>query len=153
MEQTETTSTPTSTSGLRQQETRMSSASGSETRSGASWRDTPERSSASQDLARELDRLIDRLPTLSGDNLEQAKAEFVELAAKSGSAATEIAAKSADVARRVKGRVKSEWETGLERTETFVHANPVRALGMALGIGVVLGARLFGGSHRHHRDM
>lgn len=153
MEQTETTSTPTSTSGLRQQETRMSSISGSDTRSGAPWRDTSARSSTSQDLARELDRLIDRLPTLSGDNLEQAKAEFVELAAKSGSAATEIAAKSADVARRVKGRVKSEWETGLERTESFVHANPVRALGMALGIGVVLGARLFGGSHRHHRDM
>ncbi|SOY62764.1 conserved hypothetical protein [Cupriavidus taiwanensis] len=153
MEQTETTSTPTSTSGLRQQETRMSSVSGSDTRSGASWRDTSERSSASQDLARELDRLIDRLPTLSGDNLEQAKAEFVELAAKSGSAATEIAAKSADVARRVKGRVQSEWETGLERTETFVHANPVRALAMALGLGVVLGARLFGGSHRHQRDL
>ncbi|WP_265921051.1 hypothetical protein [Cupriavidus nantongensis] len=152
MEQTETTSTPTSTSGLRQQETRMSSISGSEARSGAPWRDTSARSSASQDLARELDRLIDRLPTLSGDNLEQAKSEFVELAARSGSAATEIAAKSADVARRVKGRVRSEWETSLERTESFVHANPMRALGMALGIGVILGARLFGG-HRHHRDM
>lgn len=148
MEQTETTSTPTSTSGLRQQETRMSSVSGSETRSGAPWGDTSTRSPASEDLARELDRLIDRLPTLSGDNLEQAKAEFVELAARSGSAATEIAAKSRDVARRVSGRVKSEWETSLERTETFVHANPVRALGIALGLGVVLGARLFGGSRR-----
>ncbi|PZX23974.1 conserved hypothetical protein [Cupriavidus phytorum] len=152
MEQTETTSTPTSTSGLRQQETRMSSVSGSETRSSAPWKDTSARSTASQDLARELDRLIDRLPTLSGDNLEQAKAEFVQLAARSGSAATELAAKSAEVARQVKGRVKNEWETGLERTESFVHANPVRALAMALGIGVVLGARLFGG-HRHHRDM
>lgn len=153
MEQTETTSTPTSTSGLRQQETRMSSISGSETRGGASWRDTSARSPASQDLARELDRLIERLPTLSGDNLEQAKAEFVELAAKSGSAATELAAKSADVARRVKGRVQSEWETSLERTESYVHANPLRALAMALGVGVVLGARLFSGSQRSQRDM
>lgn len=153
MEQTETTSTPTSTSGMRQQETRMSSTSGSDTRGGATWRDTSARSSASQDLARELDRLLERLPTLSGDSLEQAKTEFIELAARSGSAATELAAKSADVARRVKGRVQSEWETGLERTESFVHANPMRALAMALGIGVVLGARLFGASHRHHRDL
>lgn len=149
MEQTETTITPTSTSGMRQQETRMPSASGSNMSSSAPWSSTSARSSGSQDLARELDRLIDRLPTLSGENLERAKAEFVELAARSGNAATEIAAKSADVARRVKGRVMSEWETSLERTETFVHANPVRALGIALGVGVVLGARLFGGSRRH----
>ncbi|SPA52743.1 hypothetical protein [Cupriavidus taiwanensis] len=149
MEQMETTSTPTSTSGLRQQDTRMSSVSGSDTRTGAAWKDTSARSPASQDLARELDRLLERLPTLTGDNLEQAKAEFVELAARSGSAATEIAAKSKDVARRMTGRVKTEWETGLERTESFVHANPMRALAMALGIGVVLGARLFDGSRRH----
>ncbi|WP_427307032.1 DUF883 family protein [Cupriavidus sp. H39] len=158
MEQTETKSTPGTGSETSQQPARgFSNFSGPDSGSGGSSRVTSAstgstgatRSTASQDLASELDKLLDRIPMLSGENLEKAKAEFVELAAKSGNAATELAAKSAEVAKRVSGRVKSEWETGLERTETFVHANPIRALGIALGVGVVLGARLFGGSRRH----
>jgi ElaB/YqjD/DUF883 family membrane-anchored ribosome-binding protein len=152
MEQTEVKSTPITGSGTSQQQTAgFSNASGRDSGNGAPSKggSTSTRSKASQDLASELDKLLDRIPMLSGENLEKAKAEFVELAARSSNAATELAAKSADVAKRVTGRVKSEWDTGLERTETFVHANPIRALGIALGVGVVLGARLFGGSHRH----
>jgi ElaB/YqjD/DUF883 family membrane-anchored ribosome-binding protein len=152
MEQTEVKSTHSTGSGTSQQQMPgFSNSSGRDSGNGAPSRgaSTSTRSKASQDLASELDKLLDRIPMLSGENLEKAKAEFVELAAKSTNAATELAAKSADVAKRVTGRVKSEWETGLERTETFVHANPIRALGIALGVGVVLGARLFGGSHRH----
>ncbi|WP_354684663.1 hypothetical protein [Cupriavidus necator] len=154
MEQTETRSTYPSGMGTSpQQESTfgereyMSSNSRSERASSLT------KTEASQDLARALDRLMDRLPSLSGESLEQAKAEFLEQAAKSSNAAAELAARSADVARRVTGRVKNEWETGRERAETMVHANPIRALGVALGIGVVLGARLFGGAHRHSRDM
>ncbi|MCY1291614.1 hypothetical protein D9M70_408090 [compost metagenome] len=106
--------------------------------------------SASQDLARELDKLLDRIPMLSGESLEKAKADFIDLAARSGNTATELAAKSADVARRVTGRVKDEWETGRERAESLVHANPIRALGVALGVGAVLGAIVAGSSHRHN---
>ncbi|MDQ0139036.1 DUF883 family protein [Cupriavidus necator] len=151
MEQTEVKSTPSTGSGTGQQQVPgFSNASGRESGNGAQrTSSTSTRSTGSQDLASELDKLLDRIPMLSGENLEKAKAEFVELAAKSSNAATELAAKSAEVAKRVSGRVKSEWETGLERTETFVHANPIRALGIALGVGVVLGARLFGGSRRH----
>ncbi|WP_196251535.1 hypothetical protein [Cupriavidus necator] len=110
------------------------------------------KSAASQELARELDRLLDRLPGLSGESLEQAKAEFVERAAKSGRTAAELAAKSADVARRMTGIVKNEWEVGRERAETLVHANPISAVGVALGVGVLLGAILFGSS-RHGGEL
>ncbi|MCY1291105.1 hypothetical protein D9M68_380160 [compost metagenome] len=103
---------------------------------------------APQDLARELDKLLERIPMLSGENLEKAKTEFLDLAAKSGNVATELAEKTADVAKRVTGRVKDEWETRRERAESFVHANPFGAVGAALGIGMVLGALLFSGSHR-----
>lgn len=101
-----------------------------------------------QDLARELDKLLDRLPGLAGEERDKAKAEFLELAAKSTTSATELVAKSADVAKRVTGRVRNEWETGRQRAETFVHANPIRAAAIALGVGVVFGARLFGNSRR-----
>ncbi|MFS8980519.1 hypothetical protein PO002_39855 [Cupriavidus necator] len=56
--------------------------------------------------------------------------------------------KTADVAKRVTGRVKDEWQTRRERAESFVHANAFGAVGAALGIGMVLGALLFSGSHR-----
>lgn len=102
---------------------------------------------ASQHLSHELDKLLERLPGLAGGDRDKAKAEFLELAAKSAGTATELVAKSADVARRVTGRVRSEWEYGRGRAESFIYANPVRAVAVALGIGVVLGARLFG-SHR-----
>lgn len=156
MEQTETKSTYNSGFGASpspQKESAFGSREsvGTEQRSQAS--SSSAGSTASQDLARELDRLLERLPALSGESLEKAKAEFLELAAKTGNPATELAAKSADVARRVTGRVKNEWETGRERAETLVHANPVRALGVALGVGVVLGAKLFGSSHRHEREL
>ncbi|BDB28738.1 hypothetical protein Tamer19_22990 [Cupriavidus sp. TA19] len=103
---------------------------------------------ASQNLSRELDKLLERLPGLAGEDRDKAKAEFLEIAAKSAGTATELVAKSADVAKRVTGRVKSEWDTGRERAESFVHANPLRAVGIALGIGVMLGARLFGSSRQ-----
>lgn len=152
MEQTEVKSTPDSGMGTSQKDfsQKESAFAGRDSVSGSqpnnSSRSTA--SAASQDLARELDQLLDRIPTLSGANLDKAKADFIALAARSGNAATELAAKSADVAKRVTGRVKDEWETGRERAESFVHANPIRAVGVALGIGLVLGARLFGGSHR-----
>lgn len=111
------------------------------------------KSAASQELARELERLLDRLPGLSGESLEQAKAEFLERAAKSSRTAAELAAKSADVARRMTGLVKNEWEVGRERAETLVHANPISAVGVALGVGVLLGAILFGSSHRHGGEL
>ncbi|WP_454742924.1 hypothetical protein [Cupriavidus necator] len=154
MEQTETKSTYNSGFGTSPQKESAFGAResvGTEPRSQAS--SSSAGSTASQDLARELDRLLERLPALSGESLEKAKGEFLELAAKTGNPATELAAKSADVARRVTGRVKNEWETGRERAETLVHANPVRALGVALGVGVVLGAKLFGSSHRHDREL
>ncbi|CAN7768178.1 hypothetical protein LJR296_007259 [Cupriavidus necator] len=153
MEQTEVKSTHDSESGTVPRKESVFTGRESASDSPSKRASTLTRTTASQDLARELDKLLDRIPTLSSENLDKAKAEFVELAAKSGNTATELAAKSADVARRVTGRVKSEWETGLERTETLVHAYPIRALGVALGIGLVLGARLFGGSHRHDREM
>ncbi|WP_051320767.1 YqjD family protein [Cupriavidus sp. amp6] len=102
----------------------------------------------SQELSRELDRLLERLPALAGEERDKAKADFLKLAAKSAGTATELVAKSADVAKRVTGQVKSGWASGRERAESFVHANPVRAVGIALGIGLVLGARLFGAYRR-----
>lgn len=104
--------------------------------------------SASQDLSRELDKLLERLPGLAGEDRDRAKAEFLEIAAKSAGTATELIARSADVAKRVTGRVKSEWEYGRERAESLVHANPLRTVGIVLGIGVVLGASLFGSSRQ-----
>ncbi|MEM5431349.1 DUF883 family protein [Cupriavidus oxalaticus] len=103
---------------------------------------------ASQELSRELDKLLERLPGLAGEDRDKAKADFLELAAKSAGTASELVAKSTDVAKRVTGQVKSGWANGRERAETFVHANPVRAVGIALGVGVVLGARLFGSYRR-----
>lgn len=103
---------------------------------------------ASQDLSRELDKLLERLPGLAGEDRDRAKAEFLEIVAKSAGTATELIARSADVAKRVTGRVKSEWEYGRERAESLVHANPLRTVGIVLGIGVVLGASLFGSSRQ-----
>ncbi len=103
---------------------------------------------ASRDLSRELDRLLERLPGLAGEDRDKAKAEFLKFAAKSTRTTAELVAKSADVAKRVTGRVKNEWETGRECAESFVNAHPLRAAWMALGVGILLGAKLFGHSHR-----
>lgn len=103
---------------------------------------------ASRSLSRELDNLLDRLPGLVGEDRDKAKAEFLKFAAKSTRTTTELVAKSADVAKRVTGRVKNEWETGRECAESFINAHPLRAASIALGIGILLGAKLFGHSRR-----
>lgn len=102
----------------------------------------------SQGLSEALDKLLERLPGLFGDERTKAKKEFLELAEKSHSPRLELAAKSAEVARRVTGSVKQEWETRRERADTYVHANPFRSLGIAVGMGVLLGAIGVGSLHR-----
>ncbi|MGO4305773.1 DUF883 family protein [Cupriavidus sp. RAF12] len=104
---------------------------------------------ASQALSDALDKLLERLPGLVGEDRTKAKKEFLEFAAKSHSRPMELVAKSAEVAKRVTGGVKQEWEAGRERADSYVHANPFRAVGIAVGIGVLLGAIGVASLHRH----
>lgn len=95
---------------------------------------------ASQELSDALETLLERLPGLTGEDRTHAKKEFLELAAKSGRKPLELVAKTAEVAKRVTGNVKQELEVKRERAEAYVHANPPRAVGIALGAGILIGA-------------
>ncbi|PLP97945.1 hypothetical protein [Cupriavidus pauculus] len=103
----------------------------------------------SQALSEALDKLLERLPTLFGDERTKAKKEFLELAAKSHSPSMELVTKSTEVAKRVTGSVKQEWEARRERADSYVHAYPFRAMGISVMIGVLLGAIGVGSLHRH----
>ena len=68
------------------------------------------------------------------DDRTKAKKEFLELAAKSHSPSMELVTKSAEVAKRVTGSVKQEWEAKRERADSYVHAYPFRAVGISVMI-------------------
>ncbi len=105
--------------------------------------------STSQALSEALDKLLERLPTLVGDDRTKAKKEFLELAAKSHSPSMELVAKSAEVAKRVTGSVKHEWEARRERADSYVYAYPFRVAGISVMIGMLLGAIGVGSLQRH----
>ena len=94
---------------------------------------------SSQELSEALDRLLERWPGFVGEQRVEAKREFLELAARLSRPDSELLAKSTQVANRVAGSIREGWETQRSEAETFVHANPARAVGLATAIGVLLG--------------
>lgn len=94
---------------------------------------------SSQELSEALDRLLERWPGCVGEQRVEAKKEFLELAARLSRPGSELLAKSTQVANRVAGSIREGWETQRSEAETFMHANPARAVGLATAIGVLLG--------------
>lgn len=88
-------------------------------------------------LAQDLDDLLAKLPNLTGDAIESAKQAFLSKAA-SGS----------DKLASIKSSVSDGMARGQECVTEYVHQQPIRAMGMALGIGVLLGAVLCHPSRR-----
>lgn len=79
-------------------------------------------------LKRELDDLISRIPTLSGAALDEAKEEFL-----SKMNATR------DAAKGISDNVRQQISQRAEDTAAYVKEQPLRSMGMAVGVGIILG--------------
>lgn len=79
-------------------------------------------------LKQELDDLISRIPTLSGAALSEAKEEFL-----SKMYATR------DAAKGVSENVRLQISRRAEDTAAYVKEQPLRSMGMAVGVGIILG--------------
>ncbi len=87
--------------------------------------------SDTRQLAKDLDDLLAQLPNLTGEAIESAKQTFLSKAA-SGS----------DKLASIKDSVSDSVSRGQECMTEYVHQQPLRSVGMALGLGVLLGALL-----------
>ncbi|GAA0836190.1 MAG: DUF883 domain-containing protein [Cupriavidus sp.] len=97
--------------------------------------------SDTRQLAQDLDDLLAQLPNLTGDAIESAKQAFLSKAAS-----------GQDKLASIKTSVADSVSRGQECVTEYVHQQPMRSLGMALGLGVVLGALLCRPSSRYGRD-
>lgn len=91
-------------------------------------------------MAQDLDDLLAQLPNLTGEAIETAKQTFLTKAAQ-----------GQDKLASIKASVTDSVSRGQECVTEYVHKEPMRALGMALGVGVLLGALLCRPS-RGYRD-
>ncbi|KAI3593751.1 hypothetical protein D9X30_1478 [Cupriavidus sp. U2] len=82
-------------------------------------------------LAKDLDDLLAQLPNLTGEAIETAKQTFLAKAAQ-----------GTDKLASIKASVSDSVSRGQECVTDYTHREPIKALGMALGIGVLLGALL-----------
>lgn len=89
-------------------------------------------------LAKDLDDLLAQLPSLTGEAVEAAKRSFL---AKAEQGSSRLQAMKETACHRM--------EHAQECVNDYVHQQPMRALGMALGVGVLLGAVL---CRPHGRD-
>ncbi|REE85243.1 DUF883 family protein [Cupriavidus plantarum] len=89
-------------------------------------------------LARDLDDLISQLPSLTGEAVDAAKQKFLAKAERGSNALQSLTANACE-----------RMEHAQECAKDYVHREPVRALGMAAGIGFLLGALL---CRPHYRD-
>lgn len=80
-----------------------------------------------------LNDFLRRVPLLSGDGLDRAKQDFLE------------------TVKRLNSQISSGGQKGLppyrQRIGALVTDQPARAIGIALGLGIILGARCFIGRH------
>lgn len=89
-------------------------------------------------LARDLDDLLTQLPNLTGEALDAAKKTFLAKAERGSSALHSL-----------KENACHRMEHAQECARDYVHREPVRALGMAMGVGLLLGALI---CRPHGRD-
>ncbi|SDD88457.1 Membrane-anchored ribosome-binding protein, inhibits growth in stationary phase, ElaB/YqjD/DUF883 family [Cupriavidus sp. YR651] len=82
-------------------------------------------------LAKDLDDLLAQLPSLTGEAVSTAKKTFLAKAER-----------GSDTLASIKSSVCHSMEQCQECVTEYVHKEPMRALGMALGLGVLLGALL-----------
>lgn len=82
-------------------------------------------------LAKDLDDLLAQLPNLTGEAIEAAKQTFLAKAAQ-----------GSDKLASIKASVSDSMSRGQECVTQYTHREPIKALGMALGLGVLLGALL-----------
>jgi len=82
-------------------------------------------------LAKDLDDLLAQLPNLTGEAIETAKQTFLSKAAQ-----------GSDKLASIKASVSDSVSRGQECVTDYTHREPIKALGMALGVGVLLGALL-----------
>ena len=82
-------------------------------------------------LAKDLDDLLAQLPNLTGEAIASAKQTFLTKAAQ-----------GSDKLASIKAQVSDSVSRGQECVTEYTHREPIKALGMALGIGILLGALL-----------
>ncbi|WP_066741091.1 DUF883 family protein [Cupriavidus sp. D384] len=82
-------------------------------------------------MAKDLDDLLAQLPNLTGEAIETAKQTFLAKAAQ-----------GSDKLASIKASVTDSMSRGQECVTEYTHREPVKALGMALGLGILLGALL-----------
>lgn len=92
-------------------------------------------------LARDLDDLLAQLPNLTGEAIDAAKKTFLSKAQR-GSHTLES----------FKSSVSHNWQSGQECVTEYVNKQPMQALGVALGVGVLLGALLCRPGRRYDGD-
>jgi len=79
-------------------------------------------------LKRELDELIARLPSLSAAAMEEAKQDFLHKMAT-----------TKEAAKGISDNVRQHITQHAEDTAAYVKAQPLRSMGMAVGVGIILG--------------
>ncbi|GJG94928.1 YqjD family protein [Cupriavidus pauculus] len=93
-------------------------------------------------LAQDLDDLLTQLPNLTGEAIQSAKQKFLNKASQ-----------GSDKLAAIKAQVTDGVSRGQECVTEYTHREPIKALGMALGVGVLLGALLCRPSrHGGHYD-
>lgn len=92
-------------------------------------------------MAQDLDDLLAQLPNLTGDAIASAKQAFLSKAAT-----------GTDKLASIKSSVSDSMSRGQECVTEYVHKEPMRAMGMALGLGVLLGALLCRPTGRRRDD-
>ncbi|WP_172966145.1 DUF883 family protein [Cupriavidus pauculus] len=96
--------------------------------------------SDTRQLAQDLDDLLAQLPNLTGEAIQAAKEKFLSKAAQ-----------GSDKLASIKASVTDSMSRGQECVTDYTHKEPMKALGMALGVGVLLGALLCRPTHRSSR--
>ncbi|WP_420991506.1 DUF883 family protein [Cupriavidus sp. 30B13] len=85
-------------------------------------------------LKRELDDLISRIPAMSADAVNEAKQEFLDKVES-----------ARDKARGLSDNVRQQLSQRAEDTAAYVKEQPLRSMGIAVGIGIILGLMMRGG--------
>jgi ElaB/YqjD/DUF883 family membrane-anchored ribosome-binding protein len=91
-----------------------------------------------EDIEEYTERLLQDLKAVVQDGEELLKATAADLNDRALAAREKLAA-ALEVARDTRRRLEAQATAGVRATNHFIRENPYQALGVAFGVGVVLG--------------
>jgi ElaB/YqjD/DUF883 family membrane-anchored ribosome-binding protein len=93
---------------------------------------------SAEDIETSTEKLLQDLKTVVQDGEELLRAGAADLGER-GAAVRERLAAALDVARDTKEKLQARASEGAKATDKLIRANPYQAVGIAFGVGMLLG--------------